>query len=1027
MTGGGWALRLRFAAALDRAVHALPGAGARRASRSTRARSTSPAAARSSSSPYVDGEELDLRPGRATRSRSRCPPRSCCRADCAGLCPECGADLNEAGPDHRHEAAPDPRWAKLRELKFEYGGPRRSAPRASEPRAAGDVGREGPDVARAGTRGCRARAAGPRRGSTGIAHCWPRGEEVDRHRRAPRGVSRRRPTARSARPPRRGRREQRHRRPCAASEREARGPRGPAGARRCRSDDGEVARVAGAADRRGRSRRRRPCPPAPASSTRAAASGIRVASTMPAAATVGMEVEPGARVEAHGRRALGGEDDPAARAVAVGAARRRGAAGRRRGPGGRSSTAKQRAAPRRPRAASAMRDADHAPVALGDPASRRGRCPARWAIRSTCAGVQLRLVLAGRRREERAPARRRTAPSTSSAAQGGGCSTSARGHPRKSSSRGDSLPWSLAMAVPKQKQSHSRTEQAPRAAQDQRADAQRVPAVPQPAPPAPGLPELRLLRRARGRRADARPRPRPRPLAPAMTTSRSRSTPTAPTSVPPRSPRGAALAAGAAACACCCSARPTRSAPVGRRRRGRRRAGLDRQGRRPGARRARDARRLDRAGRAGRRRRASADALVSRRLDRRRARRRRCSTSSARAASTGRRWRCRCRSPGAPVLLLDVGANVEVAARAPRPVRASWAPRSRAAVLGVERPRVGAAVQRRGGRRRARRGRRRGPRALAERAAAGALRLRRQRRGHRRRARRAPTSIVTDGFTGNVALKVMEGDLADDARRGPRARRCRRTRAKARRRCCCARRCAALRDELDPEGAGRRLPARPAAARRRAARALHARGHSRRRSSSPRAACASDVVGRTHAALEAAGALRRAPAGVRARPSSVPAVMTRDEVLDADPRPTWPTSSSSTPRAIDEATRFKEDLEADSLDLYTLVQELEDTYGVQMSDEEAAQIQTVGPGGRLRARPRAGRPRPEPLKQLARPARRAAARTSRGRSFTHASWTERRVGLLRAARVPRRQRARPGGHRRTCTRGWRPSATAPGG
>ncbi|HEX4186592.1 MAG TPA: acyl carrier protein [Solirubrobacteraceae bacterium] len=48
------------------------------------------------------------------------------------------------------------------------------------------------------------------------------------------------------------------------------------------------------------------------------------------------------------------------------------------------------------------------------------------------------------------------------------------------------------------------------------------------------------------------------------------------------------------------------------------------------------------------------------------------------------------------------------------------------------------------------------------------------------------------------------------------------------------------------------------------------------------------------------------------------------------------------PAAIGEGTRFKEDLEADSLDLYTLVQELEDTYGVRMSDEQAAQILTVG-------------------------------------------------------------------------------------
>jgi acyl carrier protein len=48
------------------------------------------------------------------------------------------------------------------------------------------------------------------------------------------------------------------------------------------------------------------------------------------------------------------------------------------------------------------------------------------------------------------------------------------------------------------------------------------------------------------------------------------------------------------------------------------------------------------------------------------------------------------------------------------------------------------------------------------------------------------------------------------------------------------------------------------------------------------------------------------------------------------------------PERINEQTRFKEDLEADSLDLYTLVQELEDTYGVRISEEQAAEIQTVG-------------------------------------------------------------------------------------
>ncbi len=48
------------------------------------------------------------------------------------------------------------------------------------------------------------------------------------------------------------------------------------------------------------------------------------------------------------------------------------------------------------------------------------------------------------------------------------------------------------------------------------------------------------------------------------------------------------------------------------------------------------------------------------------------------------------------------------------------------------------------------------------------------------------------------------------------------------------------------------------------------------------------------------------------------------------------------PESIELATRFREDLEADSLDLYTLVQELEDTYGVKISDEEATRILTVG-------------------------------------------------------------------------------------
>ena len=69
--------------------------------------------------------------------------------------------------------------------------------------------------------------------------------------------------------------------------------------------------------------------------------------------------------------------------------------------------------------------------------------------------------------------------------------------------------------------------------------------------------------------------------------------------------------------------------------------------------------------------------------------------------------------------------------------------------------------------------------------------------------------------------------------------------------------------------------------------------------------------------------------------------MTREEVLELI-REHLADELQLDPGRITEATHFRRDLNADSLDLYTLVQELEDTYGVKMSDEEAARIQTVG-------------------------------------------------------------------------------------
>jgi acyl carrier protein len=69
--------------------------------------------------------------------------------------------------------------------------------------------------------------------------------------------------------------------------------------------------------------------------------------------------------------------------------------------------------------------------------------------------------------------------------------------------------------------------------------------------------------------------------------------------------------------------------------------------------------------------------------------------------------------------------------------------------------------------------------------------------------------------------------------------------------------------------------------------------------------------------------------------------MTREQVFDLI-RAHLADELDLEPERIVEQTRFKEDLEADSLDLYTLVQELEDSYGVAISDEQAAKILTVG-------------------------------------------------------------------------------------
>jgi uncharacterized protein len=67
-------------------------------------------------SPYVEGDELDLKAWARDALTLDLSGQVLCRDDCAGLCPTCGENLNER--PHEHEAALNPRWAKLSELKL---------------------------------------------------------------------------------------------------------------------------------------------------------------------------------------------------------------------------------------------------------------------------------------------------------------------------------------------------------------------------------------------------------------------------------------------------------------------------------------------------------------------------------------------------------------------------------------------------------------------------------------------------------------------------------------------------------------------------------------------------------------------------------------------------------------------------------------------------------------------------------------------------------------------------------------------
>jgi uncharacterized protein len=77
---------------------------------------TSPGESEELRTPYVVENKLDLAAWARDAVALELPDKILCRADCAGLCPVCGKNLN-AEP-HEHEDSPsDPRWSALESLR----------------------------------------------------------------------------------------------------------------------------------------------------------------------------------------------------------------------------------------------------------------------------------------------------------------------------------------------------------------------------------------------------------------------------------------------------------------------------------------------------------------------------------------------------------------------------------------------------------------------------------------------------------------------------------------------------------------------------------------------------------------------------------------------------------------------------------------------------------------------------------------------------------------------------------------------
>ena len=116
-TTAGYALRLRLEAEVEGTCSRCLGRARRRLTIDAREVEQTSENDPELLSPYVEEGVLDVDSWLRDAIILALPERLLCRDDCAGLCEECGANLNEfESGTHAHERPPDPRFAKLREL-----------------------------------------------------------------------------------------------------------------------------------------------------------------------------------------------------------------------------------------------------------------------------------------------------------------------------------------------------------------------------------------------------------------------------------------------------------------------------------------------------------------------------------------------------------------------------------------------------------------------------------------------------------------------------------------------------------------------------------------------------------------------------------------------------------------------------------------------------------------------------------------------------------------------------------------------